>query len=163
MVRLRLSDAEVMSAGVGQRQVIEAELNVLGFSAPGKIYAVYYDGGHQFGCGDGFQPPQAPGSVVALYLRGPQKRYENRFAISDVGIGYREFAMLHELFHGFGVVASCGQSASGGHVTDSPSDLMYAGALPWTPSLLDVNRDHYFKHGRPCADVSASPYLRLFQ
>lgn len=163
MVRLTLTDAQVMSGGVRQRDLLERELTRLGFNLAGKIYAVYYEGGHQSTCGDGFLPPGFPGSVVAFYLHGtpPGARPcdTNPFASSEASPGYVEFGMAHELFHGMGFVASCAPNHSGGHVTDDPSDLMYAGSQPWTPSRLDTNRDDYFAHGRACADAAQSAYL----
>jgi hypothetical protein len=37
---------------------------------------------------------------------------------------------------------------------------MYAGELPWYPSVLDIGRDDYFKHNNPgCLDLANSPYM----
>src|SRR4030095_11138797 len=37
---------------------------------------------------------------------------------------------------------------------------MYAGPLPWQPSLLDVGRDDYFGHSHVgCLNVATSPFL----
>ncbi len=164
MVRLAMTDAQVMSGGSRQRDLLERELIGRGFNAPGKIYAVYYDGGHRSTCADGFWPPALQGSVVAVYLYGapPGARScdTNRFTASVATPGYLEFSMAHEIFHGIGFVATCAPNHNGsGHVRDDPSDLMYAGAQPWTPSRLDTNRDDYFLHGRACADAAQSPYL----
>lgn len=164
MVRLTLTDGQVMSGGARQRDLLERELNGRGFNAPGKMYAVYYDGGHRSSCGDGFQPPALTGNVVAAYLYGapPGSRScdTNPFAASEASPGYLEFLMAHEIFHGMGFVATCAPNHTGsGHVSDDPSDLMYAGSQPWTPSRLDTNRDDYFEHRQSCGDAAQSPYL----
>jgi hypothetical protein len=56
--------------------------------------------------------------------------------------------MIHELMHTIGFVASAAPHfTAGGHVNDGPTDLMYAGSLPWTPSILDVGQDDYYHPG----------------
>jgi hypothetical protein len=38
--------------------------------------------------------------------------------------------------------------------------LMYAGNLPWRPSLLDVSNDDYFgHHNKGCLDVARSVFI----
>lgn len=101
---------------------------------------------------------------MAVYLFGAPPGFRscdtNSFASSEASPGYLEFVMAHEIFHGMGMVGTCARNhTASGHVSDDPSDLMYAGSLPWTPSRLDVNRDDYFGHGNPCADAAQSPYL----
>lgn len=54
MVRLSLTDAQVMSGGSRQRDLLERELINRGFNAPGKMYAAYYEGGHRSSCADAF-------------------------------------------------------------------------------------------------------------
>jgi Divergent InlB B-repeat domain len=47
-----------------------------------------------------------------------------------------------------------------GHVSDSPTDLMYAGDEAWRPSVLDVGRDDYYHaHRLGCLELAESPYL----
>jgi hypothetical protein len=47
-----------------------------------------------------------------------------------------------------------------GHVSDSPTDLMYAGDQPWQPSVLDFGKDDYFQHKNAgCLDLAKSAFL----
>lgn len=164
-VPLALTDGQVLSGGSRQRDLLERELNRRGFNAPGKIYVAYYEGGHQSSCADAFQPPALPGNVVAIYLHGtpPVARPcdTNPFATTEGFPGYFEFLLAHEAFHGVGLVPNCAPNSNGGgHIGDDPSDLMYAGSQPWSPSRLDVGRNDYFGHGRAnCPEAAQSPYL----
>ena len=85
----------------------------------------------------------------------------NPFAVPGGQPGYLQFAMLHEILHTIGIVASCApHEVRNGHVSDSPSDLMYAGAEPWTPSALDIGRDDYFAAPiQGCGDLATSGWL----
>jgi hypothetical protein len=70
--------------------------------------------------------------------------------------------MLHDTIHALGVVPTCAPHHTlNGHVSDSPSDLMYSGDAPWTfPLRLDIGHDDYFRHGHAnCLDLADSPYL----
>ena len=164
-VRLARSDATLRAFGGFLRDQIELELRAAGLDQPNKLYAVYYDGSSSVTCASSFWPPTLPGSVSALYLRGtpPGARpcETNPFASSENNPGYLEFLMLHEIFHGLGAVATCAPHHTlSGHVSDDPRDLMYAGPLPWQPSLLDVGRDDYFGYSHVgCLNVATSPFL----
>jgi hypothetical protein len=122
---------------------ISTELAAAGFSAPDKIYAVYYDGASTLACGDGGAP------YPSMYLTGSDSRSGTRctgsFATSPPG--YFDFGLLHELVHSLGYVPSCApHAAPQGHVNESPYDLMWGGG-PWAslPEMqLDVGRDDYF-------------------
>ena len=163
--RLSRTDSQIASHGAFVRDQIESELVSAGFNHPNKIYAVYYGGGSTFSCGGGAWPPELPGEVAALYLKGTPPGAPpcatNSFASSEDGPGYLEFAMLHEILHTIGIVASCAPHHTlSGHVSDSPNDLMYAGSLPWQPSILDTGRDDYFRHNNAsCLDLANSPYM----
>jgi List-Bact-rpt repeat protein len=163
-VRLAETDAQIEAQGVYARDELERRLHGLGFNQPRKVYAVYYDGRHSFSCGDGPWPPDLPGNVVALYLhglyRGPRPCDTNPWG-SASRPGYLEFAMVHEVMHALGFVPTCApHQTRRGHVSDSPSDLMYAGAAPWSPTTLDVGHDDYYNAHIPgCPDLSDSPYL----
>ena len=165
--RLNKTDASIASFGAFVRDQIESELTAAGFNHPNKVYAVYYGGGSTFSCGGGAWPPELSGRVAALYLKGTPPGApacsSNAFAATVDQPGYLEFAMLHEILHTIGIVARCAPHHTlSGHVSDSASDIMYAGPLPWQPSLLDVGRDDYFKHDNPgCLDLAKSPYLTL--
>jgi hypothetical protein len=103
--------------------------------------------------------------VAALYLHGHPPGAPgcdtNSFAPSKGLPGYLEFAMIHEIMHTLGFVAPCAPHFTlAGHVSDDPRDLMYAGPLPWQPSILDVGHDDYYDHGRlDCPDFARSPFL----
>ncbi len=163
--RLSRTDAVIRAYNAFVRDQIESELKVAGFNRPSKLYAVFYGGGGNFSCGGGAWPPTLVGNVAALYLHGtpPGARpcVTNRFASSPDTPGYLEFSMLHEILHTMGVVATCAiHQALAGHVSDDPRDLMYAGSLPWRPSILDVGHDDYFNHSIVgCLDLAESVFL----
>jgi hypothetical protein len=160
--RMSESDAQAQAHGVYLRDSIERELQAAGVMRPGKIYAVYYDGTTTVACGGGAWPPQLPGIVGAEYLRAT---YNGGLPCFNVELSRRtlqilDFGTLHELLHTLGFVPACAPHAVGAHVSDSPTDLMYAGPDPWQPSVLDFNHDDYFDaHIPACADLSDSPYL----
>jgi hypothetical protein len=138
---------------------ISTELAAAGFSAPDKIYAVYYDGASTLACGDGGGP------YPSMYLTGSDSRSGTRctgsFGVSPPG--YFDFALLHELVHSLGYVPSCAPHAASQHVSDSPYDLMWGGGSPWAslPDMqLDIGRDDYFEARIPgCPDLSGSRFL----
>jgi hypothetical protein len=138
---------------------ISTELAAAGFSAPDKIYAVYYDGASTLACGDGGAP------YPSEYLTGSDSRSGTRctgsFGVSPPG--YFDFALLHELVHSLGYVPSCAPHAAAQHVNDSPFDLMWGGGSPWAslPDMqLDVGHDDYFEARIPdCPDLSGSRFL----
>lgn len=77
--------------------------------------------------------------------------------------GYLDFSALHEILHAHGIVSDGAPHFTlNGHVSDSPSDLMYAGTEPWSPSILDFNKDDYYNPaGLPLGIINFadSPYL----
>jgi hypothetical protein len=77
------------------------------------------------------------------------------------GLQLMDLAILHELMHTLGFVATCAPHFTrAGHVSDSPTDLMYAGNEDWHPSVLDIGRDDYFNAHIPgCLDLATSSYL----
>jgi hypothetical protein len=166
--RLTRSSATIRSFGAFVRDTLEKDLRAMGFAAANKIYAAYYDGGSATACGGGAWPPQLPGTVAALYLQGTPPGATpcnaNPFASSpNVEPGYLEYAMIHEIMHTMGIVSPTAPNhALSGHVSTSPSDLMYAGPLPWTPTTLDVNRQNYYNPaGLPAGiyNLATSPFL----
>jgi hypothetical protein len=167
-VQLTRSNATMTGYGAFVRDTIEKDLAALGLVVAPKIYAVYYDGGSTFACGGGAWPPALPGRVAALYLQGtpPGARAcnTNPFAgFPSSAPGYLEFAMIHEVMHTLGFVSSAAPHfAAAGHTNDGPTDLMYAGAQPWTPSVLDLGRDDYYNpDGLPVGvlNLATSTYL----
>ena len=164
-IRLTRTDAAVAAQGARVRDVIEAQLHGAGLNAANKIYAVWYDGGSVHACGGGAYPPALPGNVAAMYLHGRPPGASacdgNPFAAPGGPPGYLQFAMLHEILHTIGIVPSCApHEVRNGHVSDSPSDLMYAGDQPWTPSVLDIGHDDYFAAPiEGCVDLATSGWL----
>lgn len=164
-VRLAATDASIAGSGAYVRDRIESELKAAGFGAPGKIYAVYYGGGSTYACGGGAWPPTLPGIVAAQYLKGTPPGAipcaNNPVGADPLIPGYEEFAMLHEILHTMGLVATCApHHTRAGHTSDDPRDLMYAGPEPWRPLFLDVGHDDYYAHGvAGCPDLARSGYL----
>jgi len=161
--RLSQTDAQLAARGVFIREAIEQELRAAGFDRPGKIYAVYYDGSNRDACGGGAWPPSLPGNVGAIYLRATFGAgflcYDP--ALSRSGLQIMDFAILHEVMHTIGFVPTCAPNHTrAGHVSDSPTDLMYAGDEPWRPAVLDVGRDDYYHaHRLGCLELAESLYL----
>lgn len=165
--RLSRTDADIRSYNAFVRDQIEYELWGSGRHHPNKIYAVYYGGSSNWSCGGGSWPPELLGNVVALYLKGtpPGAPICASVVFSSSpdpdAAGILEFSIIHELLHALGFVAPCApRHTLAGHVSDNPEDLMYAGRLPWRPSLLDVGRDDYFGHSNvTCLDLATSSFL----
>jgi hypothetical protein len=168
--RLATDDGAVAARGPFVRDQLELELFNAGFTSPSKLYAVYYDGSSTFACGGADPRPAFRGAFAALYLRGtPPDAAPCSSAVLGRSLAYLEFAMLHEIVHTLGFIPSCAPHARidsrGGHVSDSPFDLMWTGNEPWgvhqpEQMRLDVGRDDYYGHGRAgCPDLSNSPYL----
>lgn len=162
--RLRETNAEAAAEGAFVREVIERSLIGAGFDRPGTILLVYYDGLNTTACGSGAWPPALPGTVGALYLKGEPPGFScGSVPLARAGAppGYWEHSLVHEAFHLMGHVPACAPNQhAGGHVSDSPADIMYAGPEAWTPSAVDVGSDDYFGAGIPgCPDLARSPYL----
>lgn len=166
--RLATTDAAVAARGPFVREQIEQELRAAGFNTPGRIYAVYYDGGSTHSCGGAGPEPTTGGSVTAMYLKGTPPGAPpcstNTLGVSPPG--YFEFGMLHEIVHTMGFVPPCAPHVTlRDHVSDSTFDLMWAGNAPWGVDQpgrmqLDVNRDDYYLAKIPgCRDMSESRYL----
>jgi List-Bact-rpt repeat protein len=162
-LRLSQTDAQLAATGLFLRDAIERELRAAGFDQPGKIYALYYDGSNTAACGGGAWPPNLPGIVGGVYMRAT---FGAGFPCYDPtrsrsGLQLMDLAVLHELLHTLGFVATCSpHHTRAGHVSDSPSDLMWAGDAPWTPSVLDAGHDDYFEaHVPGCPDLADSSYL----
>jgi hypothetical protein len=166
-VRLPRSEAQMASYGIFLRDSLEKDLAALGLADAQKLYLAYYDGTHANVCGDAPRPPLTPGRVAAIYLKGlptaPLPCAGNPLAASATAApGYFEFVMLHEMLHVLGIVHDGAPNAVNGHVSHDPSDLMYAGAQPWTPSRMDQSRGNYFNPtglGGGITNLAASPFL----
>jgi len=166
-VRLGQTDAQIASAHDHVRDLVEELLRARGYDNPNRIYAVWYDGTSTYSCGGGAWPPTLMGHVAALYLQG---RYDNvdcsrdEYSSDGVKPEINEFKMLHEILHTLGFVARrAPHHTRKGHVSDDPTDLMYAGPTGppyWQPSVLDVGHDDYYMTGRTdLPDLSRSVFL----
>lgn len=164
------TDAQIRARDPYIRDFLEDEIQEDGFTHPDKLYAVYYDGTSDWSCGAGAWPPTIPGSVGALYLHGlpnyPWPCDSNSFDGTGQTPTYLEFAMLHEIMHTLGFVASCAPNHHrSGHSSDDQNDLMWSGDGYWAPGgwgalKLDSGNDDYFKHSNSaCLDFDDSPFL----
>ena len=162
--RLPQTDAAYAARGLFIRDAIEADLRSAGLALPGsKITLVYYDGSTSAACGGGAYPPSLPGTVGAVYMRGTYGGGLLCYTPSQslAGLQIMDLAILHEALHVLGMVPGCApHHTRSGHVSDSPTDLMYAGDQPWRPTTLDVGRDDYFEAPvAGCADLAESPFF----
>jgi hypothetical protein len=186
-VRLNKTNAQMRgSANTGSvdtgfayvRERIERELVAMNQIQPNKLYAVFYGGESTYACGGAAYPPAIIGSVIAMYLKSTigGVRCESRpWGQGDGGLGYYDWAMLHDLMHGLGIVPDAAPNQhTTGHVYDvsapNPNvDLMYSprpgmndpywnidapGGL-----VLDIHHDDYFMHDGGMVDVRKSAFL----
>lgn len=164
------TDQAYAAYGAFRRDHIEADLRSLGWMEPTKIYVVYYEGSNQATCADAPHPPDLPGQAVVIYLHGLEQVpgvppcATNAFASNPTAPpGYQEYVAIHEILHAHGIVSTAAPHYSmNGHVSDSPTDLMYAGSEPWSPSILDYGRDDYYNpNGLPAGIINFanSPFL----
>lgn len=162
-VRLRRTEAELAARGIFLRDAIEEELRAAGLLWPDKVFATYYDGSSTAACGGGAWPPTLPGAVAAVYMRATYGAgflcYEPER--SRGGLQIMDFAVLHEVLHTMGFVPTCAEHHTrAGHVSDSPTDIMYAGDEQWRPAVLDVGRDDYYNaHILGCRELAESAFL----
>jgi len=165
-VRLRLTDAEIAARRDLALESIDPEIVAAGFNAPGKIYAIYYDGSNPAVCGNAKWPPLWPGKTAAFYLRGTppgSQCFSQGFPPPGGQPNYTTFAMFHDSLHPMGIVPQCAphhDAANPGHASDSNTDLMYGGPQPWYASVLDYGRDDYFNANIPgCTDLATNGFL----
>ena len=159
-VRLTGTDAALAANRRRLRDAIEDELRARGFTHPKKMYAVYYDGTNPEVCGGAPWPPTIPGTTACLYLKGTPDCDGTGWTSDGVEMTYREFAMLHELLHGFGFVPrNAGHHTLEGHTSASWADLMYSGQDTWIPRVLDSEKEIY-DHGKAgVLDLAKSAFL----
>jgi hypothetical protein len=156
-VRLPKTAAQYASSGVNARDRIEVDLRALGFTAAAnRKYLTYYEGAGT-ACGTSYWPPALPGATSVVFLQ----YCEGAGLTGDTSrFGFAEAGWVHEVFHGLGAAPDCApHETQGGHVSEDPSDLMYAGAARWRPALLDVGRDDYWSTGGSCPGILGSPFL----
>ena len=166
--RIAKSDAVMTSYGDFIRDTLEAQLAPT-YGSPNTLLLVYYDGGHQSRCGSAAYPPGLPGIVAAVFLKGLASSSfpcsANPFAASPTAApGYIEFVAAHEVLHLLGIVSPTAPNYSNQHVGNDPTDLMYAGALPWQPSKLDATKSNYYNAASlPAGIINLlnSPFLVL--
>lgn len=168
--RLLRSNAELTAFGAFVVNQIEQELRTAGRVRPGKLYAVYYDGGSTHACGGSAWPPRVQGQVAAMYLRGAPNGVQcgaQSFVTSATDFPkYWEFAMLHDILHTLGIVADVAPNhtvAYPGHVPNR-NDLMYGGSGSWiidATTVIDVGGDDYFGPNVPAGTtlLASSPFV----
>jgi hypothetical protein len=147
--RIGRTDAAMTSYGDFIRDTLEKELVAGGYSSPSTLLLVYYDGGHQSRCGSAATPPALVGPVGAIFLKGLASSSfpcaNNPFAATPwAPPTYIEFTAAHEALHLLGIVSAGAPDFNNYHVDNDPTDLMYAGALPWRPATLDVTKTNYY-------------------
>ncbi len=161
-VRLPLSRAQMAAAPFTGKPLMDG-LYALGFNDLEKIYAVWYPYPGQVGESEpvcGFQSSKKGVRFAFSFFERVPETEHNRCVNQDT-------TMLHEIFHGMGVVAACapnylkeGNQLAKGHVGDDRNDLMYAGDNLGVRVELDQDSLDYFEHNTPgCPDAADSPFL----
>jgi len=166
-LRLDRSDSDMRNEGAFLHDALERAMKEAGLLSPTKLEAVFYGGDAAAHCGSAAWPPDLPGRLAAMYLKGTFHSATTpdcdttRPGESETTPNYTDFGMLHEIFHTLGAAPECApHHTRAGHTSDSPSDLMYSGEAYWTPRVLDFGRDDYFDHGRPgCLDIASSAFI----
>lgn len=160
----RLSRTEAYMAEKGDLvlDALDEELKADGFTDPGTMYLVYYDGvvdGNRCG-GSGNE-----------FLRTAANYIKDCEEGEGVGTPNVDMGMIHEIAHGLGLVPTnvvdgtpCAPNhTADGHVSTSPQDLLYAGEEDWdTDNMrLDVSGEDYaYTPYRPgCANLLFSAFL----
>jgi hypothetical protein len=168
-LRLAATTEEIANAGTegnpnGAR--FHDALVASGFTAPEKVYLLYYGGTSNVICAGTSTSPTVAYSVVYLANQPPRCRYAPLAAGWPAVAGAEvpdatmvDYVAAHEALHLLGVVPSCAPHYGGGmHVTDDRNDLMSARYVE--PIVLDRAHDDYFGANAPgCTDLSASPFL----
>jgi hypothetical protein len=167
-VRLPRTDAVYLGFGAFIRDSLEKDLRAAGFTQGNTLLLTFYDGRHVDRCASAAWPPALSGTLAALYLRGAPTSSApcagNPFAATAIAApGYWEFSALHEMFHLLGLVSTAAPDHTlAGHVGNDPTDLMYAGTLPWRPAVVDVSKSNYYNNdGLPAGvtNFTLSPYV----
>lgn len=186
-VRLTKTNAEMRGSGnTGDvntgiayvRERIERELRAMNALAPDKLYAVFYGGESSYACGGAAYPPALVGQVIAMYLKstvGGVACESRAWGQPSRTLGYFDWAMMHDLLHGIGIVDSAApHHQSFGHTFDLTAprpeiDLMYTprpgqsdpawGIDADGGLILDLNRDDYFQHDGGQVDLRRSAFL----
>ncbi len=143
------TDAVMTSYGTFVRDTLEAELKRGGFIPANTFVIAYYEGGNSTACASAAIPPGLPGQLGAVFLKGLATSSfpcaSNAFAASPTAAPqYLQFVALHETLHLLGIVSATAPNYVSSHVGNSPTDLMYAGSLPWAPSVLDFSKTNYY-------------------
>jgi hypothetical protein len=167
-VRLPRTDAVYYSYNGAIRDSLEKDLKAAGWNQANVLLLVYYDGRHIDRCASAAWPPALVGTVGAVYLKGAPNASipcaNNAFAATPTSPPvYLDFVAVHELFHLQGLVSTGAPNhALSGHVGNDPTDLMYAGSLPWRPATVDVTKTNYYSNTALAAGVTNfkdSPYV----
>jgi hypothetical protein len=172
------NDADVDVGYAYVRERLERELRAAGLVPPDKVLAVFYGGESRYACGGAFYPPALLGSVVAMYLKSTigGVACQARPWGQPTGLGYYDWAMLHDLLHGLGIVAEqAPHQHTSGHTYDAQAaspetDLMYSprpntmdpywGIDAPAGLVLDLGHDDYFSHDAGFVDLKRSAFLQ---
>lgn len=160
------------------RERIERELVAGNQMKPDKLYAVFYGGESTYACGGAAYPPALIGSVIAMYLKssiGGVSCESRPWGQGNARLGYFDWAMLHDVMHGLGIVPGAAPNQhTTGHVfdvsaTNPNTDLMYSPrpgrSDPYwdidTPGglVLDLRHDDYFAHDAGYVNLATSAFL----
>jgi len=171
-------DADVDTGIAYVRDRLERELRAANLVPPDKVLAVFYGGESRYACGGAFYPPDILGAVVAMYVKSTIGGVpcEARPWGQPTGLGYYDWAMLHDLLLGLGIVpAQAPHQHTSGHAYDGTAprpevDLMYSPrpgqADPYwgidAPGglVLDLNHDDSFAHDAGFVDLRRSAFLQ---
>jgi hypothetical protein len=169
-VRAPRTDAAYYSYGAQILDSLQKDLNAAGWNRAQVLNLLYYDGRHIDRCGSAVWPPNVPGNTGAIYLKGAPTATlpcaGNAFAASPTAApGYLDFIAQHEIFHMLGIVSTAAPNhALAGHVGNDPTDLMYAGTLPWRPATVDVTKTNYYSAtglASGLRNFATSPYVQV--
>lgn len=142
----------------------------------GTIVHAYYDGPHNQTCGHAAWPPLVPGRVSANYIRasippGEPRAHGQIWDCAHMSFlkwwhggqggsvwlyprGYREWAMMHEVFHVMGLVPPDTPGSLHGHILNDWDDIMCCETGGWHLTA-------FLKIGESYRDaLLASPWLR---
>jgi hypothetical protein len=138
--------------------VINHQVVAAGFTAPNKIYAIWWAGlgFNEITCGGLTLMPSDPGATTFIVTRMPTGRSCERFGLKGTN---DNLIWIHEVLHALGHVSECAPNGQPPHVRDR-YDLMFGQFPPFALTVLDVDHDDYYMHEiRGCPDLADSVFL----
>lgn len=148
------TEAQLGNTSVARMTSLQTELELLGFTAQNKLYAVVYGGA---------PVPAAEASVNGLgwaFLL-PKSCEGCSFATKADGADAQEWNLLGSILHALGFVAACAPHHAGSDSTsDNPADLLALHPDTSGAPQLDPGHDDYFGTKQTtCLDLAHSPFL----